>query len=91
MFKFVSFNWILFLGLLDLYQSTFNESYLAWAIDLQDQQIKLFYDEQGGGGFFNVGEDTKNILVRLKDGKYIFFKLYYLYKVHYINFIVHII
>ncbi|CAB4406203.1 unnamed protein product [Rhizophagus irregularis] len=54
-------------GLLDLYQSTFNETYLAWAIDLQDQQIKLFYDEQGGGGFFNVGEDTKNILVRLKD------------------------
>ncbi|RIA87673.1 hypothetical protein C1645_827460 [Glomus cerebriforme] len=54
-------------GLLDLYQSTFNESYLSWAIDLQDQQIKLFYDEQGGGGFFNVGEDKKDILIRLKD------------------------
>ncbi|CAG8492397.1 6963_t:CDS:10 [Funneliformis caledonium] len=54
-------------GLLDLYQSTFNESYLAWAIDLQDQQITLFYDEEGGGGFYNVGKNNKNILVRLKD------------------------
>jgi uncharacterized protein YyaL (SSP411 family) len=57
------------IGLLDLYQSTFNESYLAWAIDLQDQQNKLFYDERGGG-FFNVGEDKKNTLVRIKDGKF---------------------
>ncbi|CAI2171788.1 4886_t:CDS:2 [Funneliformis geosporum] len=54
-------------GLLDLYQSTFNESYLAWAIDLQDQQNSLFYDEEGGGAFFNVGKSNKNILVRLKD------------------------
>lgn len=73
MFKFVLFNGIFFKGLLDLYQSTLNESYLAWAIDLQDQQIKLFYDEQGGGGFFNVGEDNKNILIRLKDGKCVLF------------------
>ena len=72
------------LGLLDLYQSTFNESYLSWAVDLQDQQIKLFYDEQNGG-FFNVGEDIKNILIRLKECKSNnFFTLYYyLYKIIY--------
>ncbi|RHZ77167.1 hypothetical protein Glove_184g16 [Diversispora epigaea] len=53
-------------GLLDLYESTFNESYLTWAIDLQDKQNQLFYDEKVGG-YFNVGEGVKNILVRMKD------------------------
>ncbi|CAG8515309.1 8973_t:CDS:10, partial [Acaulospora morrowiae] len=53
-------------GLLDLYQSTFNESYLEWAIELQEKQDQLFYDENGGG-YFNVGENSKDILIRLKD------------------------
>ncbi|CAG8520436.1 3856_t:CDS:10, partial [Acaulospora colombiana] len=53
-------------GLLDLYQSTFNESYLEWAIDLQDTQDRLFYDEKNGG-YFNVKENARDILVRLKD------------------------
>ncbi|CAG8654992.1 8293_t:CDS:10 [Gigaspora margarita] len=53
-------------GLLHLYQSSFNESYLAWAVDLQDRQNQLFYDEQSGG-YYNVKEGTKDILLRLKD------------------------
>ncbi|CAG8506921.1 1009_t:CDS:10 [Gigaspora rosea] len=53
-------------GLLQLYQSSFNESYLAWAVDLQDRQNQLFYDEQSGG-YYNVKEGTKDILLRLKD------------------------
>ncbi|CAG8606655.1 10106_t:CDS:10, partial [Diversispora eburnea] len=53
-------------GLLDLYESTFNESYLTWAIDLQDKQNQLFYDEKVGG-YFNVGEGVKDILIRMKD------------------------
>ncbi|CAG8462636.1 12261_t:CDS:10 [Dentiscutata erythropus] len=53
-------------GLLHLYQSSFNESYLSWAIDLQDRQNQLFYDEQSGG-YYNVKEGTKDILLRLKD------------------------
>ncbi|CAG8768985.1 26049_t:CDS:10, partial [Racocetra persica] len=53
-------------GLLHLYQSSFNESYLAWAIELQDKQNQLFYDEKSGG-YYNVKEGTKDILLRLKD------------------------
>ncbi|CAG8495423.1 10453_t:CDS:10, partial [Cetraspora pellucida] len=53
-------------GLLHLYQSSFNESYLSWAIELQDKQNQLFYDEQFGG-YYNVKEGTRDILLRLKD------------------------
>ena len=74
------FSHLFFSGLLDLYETTFNESYLAWAIDLQDQQNKLFYDDEGGGGFFNVGKNAENILVRLKDGKH--FPSYRIYCTH---------
>nr|CAG8435419.1 8160_t:CDS:10 [Entrophospora candida] len=54
-------------ALIDLYQSTFDESYLSWAVELQETQNKLFYDKEGGGGFFNVAEGTSDILVRLKE------------------------
>ncbi|CAG8633908.1 2060_t:CDS:2, partial [Scutellospora calospora] len=53
-------------GLLCLYQSSFNESYLTWAIDLQDKQNQLFYDGESGA-YFNVKEGARDILLRLKD------------------------
>ncbi|KAI9317210.1 hypothetical protein BX666DRAFT_2027301 [Dichotomocladium elegans] len=54
-------------GLLDLYQATFEEKWVRWAYDLQQKQNELFYD-QTHGGFFNVAQNDKNVLVRIKDG-----------------------
>lgn len=55
-------------GLLDLYESTLDEKWIKWAYDLQEKQNELFYDKNKGG-YFNVQENDKSILVRLKDGK----------------------
>ncbi|CAG8535294.1 6891_t:CDS:10 [Paraglomus occultum] len=54
-------------GLLDLYESTFNEEYLSWAVELQDKQDELFYDNEGKGGYFNVPSGEKNVLLRMKN------------------------
>jgi len=53
---------------LDLYESTFNEDYLSWAVELQDKQDELFYDNEGKGGYFNVPSGEKNVLLRMKNG-----------------------
>ncbi|KAI8142713.1 spermatogenesis-associated protein 20 [Fennellomyces sp. T-0311] len=53
-------------GLLDLYEATFDEKWVSWAYDLQQKQNELFYDTSKGG-YFNVAESDKSILVRLKD------------------------
>ncbi|KAF2154554.1 hypothetical protein K461DRAFT_222855 [Myriangium duriaei CBS 260.36] len=54
-------------GLLDLYAATFDEKWLEWAHDLQETQIKLFYDEDRSGGFFSTPKDSEDILIRSKD------------------------
>lgn len=54
-------------GLIDLYEATFNDSYLQWADDLQQTQIKMFWDKQHLG-FFSTPEDQKDLIMRLKDG-----------------------
>lgn len=56
-------------GLVDLYEATFNDSYLAWAADLQETQLRLFYDESktGLGGFFSTAADAPDVLIRSKD------------------------
>lgn len=55
-------------GLLDLYEATFNTEYLTWARDLQDTQIRLFWDTQNGG-FYSVEEDNATDLIfRPKSG-----------------------
>ncbi len=53
-------------GLLDLYEATFDPHWLAWAIDLNETQTRLFYDS-ANGGFFMTPEDKEHQLVRLKD------------------------
>lgn len=53
-------------GLLDLYEATFNEDWLSWAIKLQDRQDALFWDEEHGG-YFNAPEGDEHLLLRLKD------------------------
>ncbi|KAI7877391.1 spermatogenesis-associated protein 20 [Lichtheimia hyalospora FSU 10163] len=54
------------MGLIDLYQATFDQQWLQWAYDLQLKQNDLFYDNDNGG-FFSVKRDDESILVRLKD------------------------
>ncbi|KAK0859001.1 hypothetical protein LTS02_009536 [Friedmanniomyces endolithicus] len=55
-------------GLLDLYETTFDDSYLQFADTLQQTQIKLFWDTKGAGAFFSTPADQPDILVRTKDG-----------------------
>jgi hypothetical protein len=53
-------------GLLDLYQASFDIEYLRFAMQLQETQDRLFFDEKKGGYFSNSGQD-KNVFVRMKD------------------------
>ncbi len=53
-------------GLLDLYEASFEESYLKLAIELTGIMINDFYDESEGGFFDTSGKDT-SILVRTKE------------------------
>ncbi|KAF1961549.1 hypothetical protein CC80DRAFT_543891 [Byssothecium circinans] len=54
-------------GLIDLYEATFNDSYLAWADSLQKTQIDLFWDKEHLG-FFSTPENQTDLIMRLKDG-----------------------
>ena len=56
----------LILGLIELYQSDFDEHWLRLAIKLQDKQDELFLDKQEGGYFFSRDSD-KSLIVRKKD------------------------
>ncbi|EPE36967.1 Six-hairpin glycosidase [Glarea lozoyensis ATCC 20868] len=55
-------------GLIDLYESTFDESWLHWADDLQQTQLTHFYDTTGTGGFFSTSASAPHLILRLKDG-----------------------
>lgn len=54
-------------GLLDLYEASSKEEYVAWAIRLQEKQDELFYDKEGGGYFASAPDP--HILVRMKDAQ----------------------
>jgi uncharacterized protein YyaL (SSP411 family) len=54
-------------GLIDLYEATFNTAYLQWADDLQQSQLKLFWDSENLG-FFSTPENQTDLIMRLKDG-----------------------
>ena len=53
-------------GLLDLYEASFDVECLKFAIQLQETQDRLFFDEKNGGYFSNSGRD-KSVFVRMKD------------------------
>ena len=53
-------------GLLDLYEASFEVSWLRFAIELQETQDKLFFDEAHGGYFSGTGKDA-SILLRMKE------------------------
>ncbi|MGC9516728.1 MAG: thioredoxin domain-containing protein [Methanomicrobiales archaeon] len=53
-------------GLLELFETTFNPKYLKTALELNENLIKHFWDEENGGFYFTSDEEEK-ILVRKKE------------------------
>jgi uncharacterized protein YyaL (SSP411 family) len=53
-------------GLLDLYEASFDIGWLQFAIELQETQDRLFFDEERGGYFSGTGKDA-SILLRMKE------------------------
>ncbi len=53
-------------GLLDLYEASFDVEWLKVAIELQETQDRLFFDEKNGGYFSTSGQD-KSVVLRMKD------------------------
>jgi len=53
-------------GLLDLYEASFDVEWLKFAVELQEAQDRLFFDQKKGGYFSTSGED-KSVFLRLKD------------------------
>ncbi len=56
----------LIFGLLELFQADGDPAWLAWAVELQQRQDALFWDDQSGGWFSTTGQDG-TVLLRLKD------------------------
>jgi len=53
-------------GLIELYEATFTPRYLAAAMELQQTQIELFWDDSSGG-FFMTAKDAEELIARPKD------------------------
>lgn len=52
-------------GLLEIYEATFEKSYLHKAVKLNDQMLKYFWDESEGGLFFTA-DDSEELISRQK-------------------------
>lgn len=53
-------------GLLDLYEASFDVEWLKFAIQLQETQDRLFFDEKNSGYFSTSGKD-ESVFLRMKD------------------------
>src|ERR1700720_1981293 len=53
-------------GMVDLYEASFDVEWLKFAIELQEAQDRLFFDEKNGGYFSTSGRD-KSVVLRMKD------------------------
>src|SRR5213083_3041941 len=53
-------------SLLDLYEASFNIEWLKLAVELQQTQDRLFFDEKNGGYFSTSGRD-ESVFLRMKD------------------------
>jgi uncharacterized protein YyaL (SSP411 family) len=53
-------------GLIELYEATFEAGYLRWAIQLNEQMLRHFWDNQTGGFYFTP-EDGEGLIVRKKE------------------------
>jgi hypothetical protein len=54
-------------GLIDLYEADFDPGWIEWALELMDEQLKLFYDEENGGFFMTRKGHDKKIDLRIKE------------------------
>uniref|UniRef100_UPI00398E5DCF spermatogenesis-associated protein 20 n=1 Tax=Pristiophorus japonicus TaxID=55135 RepID=UPI00398E5DCF len=53
-------------GLIDLYEASFDEQWLEWALKLQQKQDDLFWDAKGFAYFTDDARDS-SVLIRLKE------------------------
>jgi uncharacterized protein YyaL (SSP411 family) len=53
-------------GLIELYEATFETGYLKWAVQLNEQMLRHFWDDQGGGFYFTP-DDGEGLIVRKKE------------------------
>jgi len=53
-------------GLLDLYEATFEVPYLQHAMALNEEMLRLFWDEKDGGFYFTA-KDAESVLIRSKE------------------------
>jgi uncharacterized protein len=53
-------------GLLDLYEAGFDIEWLKFALELQEKQDRLFFDENSGG-YFSTSSQESHVPLRLKD------------------------
>ncbi len=53
-------------GLIELYEATFKLEYLKEALALNEEMLRLFWDEEEGGLFFN-GSDGEKLITRPKE------------------------
>jgi uncharacterized protein YyaL (SSP411 family) len=53
-------------GLLDLYEASFDVEWLKFAVQLQETQDRMFFDEKNGGYFSTSGKD-ESVFLRMKD------------------------
>ncbi len=53
-------------GLIELYEATFKAEYLKFALALNKDMVKYFYDEDNAG-LFLYGSDSEKLIVRPKD------------------------
>jgi len=53
-------------GLIDLYEASSDIGWLKFAIELQETQDRLFFDEKNGGYFSTSGKDA-SVVLRMKD------------------------
>jgi len=56
----------LVLGLIELYEATFEVSYLKEAIELNEAMVDIFWDKQGGGLYF-TGQGNESLITRSKE------------------------
>ncbi|MCP5116850.1 MAG: thioredoxin domain-containing protein, partial [bacterium] len=54
-------------GLIELYQSSFDSSWLKEALELNRLMLDLFWDEEHGG-FYVSADDAESLIVRQKEG-----------------------
>ncbi|MGI6050222.1 MAG: thioredoxin domain-containing protein, partial [Acetivibrionales bacterium] len=53
-------------GLIDLYETTYDSQYLKKALDLSEDVIQLFWDDENGG-FYLYGSDGEQLITRPKE------------------------